>query len=626
MPLFQNNFSKKITALVLIFCFVGLTAGSVLLLPRNAQAVYPVHDVVHTPLQVAWEALKVVWRAATELYQSIIAYETVWRNVNWLLEWVLGVLLNLLLHQILAMLTNDIVNWIQNGETPRFLSMDLDDWLWLGVDNAGGTFIDQYLGAGWLCEPFDIEIKIALLDVPTFQEEAKCTLSDIGVNISDFYDDFSTGGWKGWLELAKPQNTFAGAYLLAQDEKTSIERSAQKELEKDMEMGEGYLSPKDCVWYYIDGEDMVYIDLVTEDTGRKYTTGYKDVWGVPSLPEKCQPVSPPDYSNPGLTEGGFYGPCHKKCDILTPASSVKQMADKGIGNYYEQINAQISAATAKAGPYAVYVQAIASALINRVITEGFLWVTDENIPQSGDLGAAEDLPEILNPEKVKQGKYEAQALLVQLEVLKTYIGDLIIEQKANLVVLKSIKSTYENEIIPILDEIIAECDYSYAIWAENAKTDILNNIIPSLNERIQELEQDILLMGQIDSAIILVNNYITKADEWLVVWEKVMGDSSDPLLIQATEELKIAEELAIGRVQEIVKALNDIDNPPDDFKGLTEEIKIAIYDIPNRIAALKKERGDPDFPEQGTLYYELEVANELKEEAEDMLIICEEDW
>ena len=220
MILFQKSFSQKLTASILVICLVGIITGPILLLPNKAQAQCAVYVAGSAPqstgnaLQTGWEALQSVWRNASLAEMIITAGELLWTNAQRLIEWALGVLLNTLLHQILAQLTNDIVNWIQNGDEPRFMTEGLGDYLGRAADVAVGNFIDQYLGAGWLCEPFDLDIKIALLDVPTFEEEVDCTLSDVVDNIEDFYDDFSAGGWTGWIELTKPQNNFYGAFLL----------------------------------------------------------------------------------------------------------------------------------------------------------------------------------------------------------------------------------------------------------------------------------------------------------------------------------------------------------------------------------------------------------------------------
>ncbi|MEA2113752.1 MAG: hypothetical protein U9P63_03830, partial [Patescibacteria group bacterium] len=271
MNIFQNKFYKKPTAFILIVSIVCLAVGPVLFLPQRAQAVgaagCPVIDISNTAVGKAQlgsyakqSIIEKIWEATTDVPTMIAAIATAakdaWDKKYDFMKWAGNVMLNMLLHQILSMITNDIVNWIENGTTPRFLTEGIGDYLKEAVDNAAGNFVSQFLGAGWLCEPFDLDIKIALLDVPTFETEAECSISDIVDNIGNFYDDFSKGGWKGWIELSKPQNTFYGAYLLAQDKKTEAEEEAKEENMTDAEAGKGFLSIKDCRWYDKTGKEV----------------------------------------------------------------------------------------------------------------------------------------------------------------------------------------------------------------------------------------------------------------------------------------------------------------------------------------------------------------------------------
>jgi len=64
---------------------------------------------------------------------------------------------------------------------------------------------------------------------------------------------FSKGGWKGWIELTKPQNNFYGALLLAQDEMNKVAAEAEEENRMDAQSGDGFLGTKDCTWYDASG-------------------------------------------------------------------------------------------------------------------------------------------------------------------------------------------------------------------------------------------------------------------------------------------------------------------------------------------------------------------------------------
>ncbi|MAF20935.1 MAG: hypothetical protein CMI55_04720, partial [Parcubacteria group bacterium] len=184
MLYFKKPSNKRVIASILIICIVSLTAGSFLLYPRKTQADDDDWaNIMLNTLEQVWNVLKTIWRAAMKGYEAIQAAIDKWTKSKKLHEWALGVLLNTLLHRLLAQITNNIIAWVQDGSTPRFLSGDLDDWIRDAIDITGGIFVNQYLGAGWLCEPFDLEVQIPLLDVPSFTDEIQCTLPDVVTNI-----------------------------------------------------------------------------------------------------------------------------------------------------------------------------------------------------------------------------------------------------------------------------------------------------------------------------------------------------------------------------------------------------------------------------------------------------------
>jgi len=618
MLIFQKSFYQKTIASVLIIAVFFLLISPILLLPRKAQA----QCIVSAPgatsaiggqtgAQTSWQAAKATWQAGNYAEFVSQAYILTKGYASQLLTWSTGVLFNLLAHQLLAMLTNDIVDWVQNGGTPRFMSMGLNDYLSQAADNAIGAFIDQYLGAGWLCEPFDIDIKIALLEVPTFEEKVRCSLSDIVDNINDFYNDFSKGGWKGWIELSKPQNNFYGALFLAQAEKESFESRAKEELAKDAEMGDGFLSPKDCIWYDKSGV------MVEKQT---------DVWGTPPLPDKCKP----DPNNPGKTKGGFIAPCYKRCQILTPASSVKRIVDEALTGAQKTYYETIGGAVAKSGPFAVYLMPIVNALFNRVIKEGLLFAGIGKTPEYGDVGASVSLPKTANPESVLQNKENAASLTGQLNLVKQNLEtELLKEQKNNLAVLKLFPPIYQNEIVPILDDIILNCSdtpyTSYITWAQSQKDQINNVTVPSLNQRINQLEtiditKTITTINDDNVALVSIQNYVNKADAWLKIYELVEG--RDVLELKAAEvEMNQALNQAVSDSQKVVKTINGTVTS-SDIIGLSQEAQTANLNIVNSALALKEQRGDPAWPGVGTLYAELESAQGLKSEANSKLNTC----
>ncbi|MBU4031125.1 hypothetical protein KJ756_03140 [Patescibacteria group bacterium] len=595
MIFFQKTIFKKFTPAILIVSLLFSIVGAVFLLPKKAEAI-PVWEVVSVPVLIAvssvWNMLQLVSLGVIAFTTGTTATNTTIKKIEDWITYAISILLNILLHQMLSMLTNEVVAWIQNGEEPRFLSMGLDDWLGKAANNAGGIFVDQFLGAGWLCEPFDLDIKIALRDVPTFETEAECTLTDIVDNIDNFYNDFAYGGWKGWIELTKPQNTFAGAYMIAQDKKAIIMAEEIKNMEKDLDMGEGFLSPKDCYWYNKDG------NLVATQM---------DVWGSPPLPGECP-------SGSG---------CVSKCQIKTPGSVVSAMADEAVTNIFEYTNTMMGAAASQSGPFAPYVMAITNALVNRILleAEGLLGATPVPSPNYGDIGEAENLPEIVSPAENYSNQQSAEQMLITLNPLKDgLINNLIPQQKDSLAVWQDVYNAYQSAI-PSLEETMAECSGVIADnynWALDEKNEIENNILPPLKEKIDKLENDSLDANDaallIDETVVSVEKLIDEIEKWDEIYQKNDAWGFEELNT-AQDNIDIAKEEVVANVQEILMIINIIipssglDETADDLDELSEELYSALTEVMTLYVDLFKKIGVKEFPAAGTIYAELEAAN-----------------
>ena len=617
MIIFKNNISQKSISSILIIAVILLIVSPVLLLPQKAKAQCMVNVASSAPVEKK-TGIDRLYQVASKAYQKgglaqsvITAGELVWKNSKEILTWASGVFLNILLHQILAQLTNDITNWIENGTEPRFMTEGLGAYLSDAVDNATGNFIDQYLGGGWLCEEFNVDIKLALLDVPTFETQAKCSLSDIVDNVSDFYDDFSKGGWKGWIELTKPQNNFYGALLLAQDEMNKVAAEAEEENRMDAQSGDGFLGTKDCTWY---------------DASGNVIATQKNVRGTPKLPGACKPNA--EGETPGVIR-----PCSPRCETKNPSSVISAMANKSVTNFYDQMNAQISAATANAGPYQVYVQAIVNSLISRVITEGVGLLKGDPvpIPLYGDTGASSNIPDIVNPESVLANKDSAIVLNAQLNLNKENLEKgLLTEQITNLGVLELITPAYLSAISN-LENVVSVCmatPYNANVTWANAKIiDINDNIVPANDQKIVQMEtinipKTIDTINKINTILILTQDYINKADNWLLVYEEINGEENNLQLNQAKIEMDQAENEVIIKTQEILTLINGT-ALSTDIKGLTDEAMNANITIVGLAINLEEERGSNIFPGIGTLYAELENTDTIKSDADTKTNTCQ---
>ena len=534
-------------------------------------------------------------------------------------------LFEVLRKRLLDMLVDQIITWIQGGGQPQFVT----NWQQFLKDAAGAAIGDVVLetNAAFLCSPFKLQVQLSLLPVPQFSQRVECTLDDIVKNIEDFYNDFSKGGWKGWIELTEGGNNVYSVYLIALDEKYRIIGIENKEQEAEIARGNGFFSPKDCIWYDANGKP---IDLeVDSETGRRYTSGYKDVWGTPSLPAKCQPSTDPN-AEPFETVGGIPGPCYEKCISHTPGQTISDTVSDTMGGYRDTLNEQIGAFSAKAGPYSVYVQAILTALINRTFKEGYglLFAQNEDIPNP----ESPVPPPPVDPGNNYENKVMASLLKTELDSIKETLecagaNCLLDQQKQNLAVLKLILSKYK-EIDSILDQILDpnnNCSSSAKSWANSQKTAVANEMA-KIEGEINSLEADIAKtlswISQISVIIASIDAYFEKFAIWEAAYEAYGGiydpnDPNDPVVL-AQKNLDNAEDKVIAQTQALLTEING-SSTGTTFAALKAEASIAYIKVVNLAIALSIKRGVPSYPATGTLYARLEEAISIKVAADSYL-------
>ncbi|MDD2730788.1 MAG: hypothetical protein PHW33_01545, partial [Candidatus Portnoybacteria bacterium] len=131
-----------------------------ILLPRQQALAFLEGDYIGGPANVAgWAAEKVAdeYESAAS-WISALANQKDWLNT--VLNKAMTAAWQTLKKQLMNMMVDDIVNWINGGGEPRFVS-DWGSFLSDAADQAGGQFIDQ-LSLGFLCENLAPTIKIAL--------------------------------------------------------------------------------------------------------------------------------------------------------------------------------------------------------------------------------------------------------------------------------------------------------------------------------------------------------------------------------------------------------------------------------------------------------------------------------
>ncbi|MDP2642010.1 MAG: hypothetical protein Q8P21_01830 [bacterium] len=147
-------------------------------------------------------------------------------------------------------MVDSTVNWINNGfdGNPAYV-IDPEQYFTDIADGVAGEFIAGS-DLGFLCSPFQAQIRISLQKQYTQPEPFQCTLTDVVGNIENFYNDFSQGGWDGWFSMTQNNaNNPYGAYLEAKIELDSRIASAIGLKEQQLNWGRGFLSFSDCIEY-----------------------------------------------------------------------------------------------------------------------------------------------------------------------------------------------------------------------------------------------------------------------------------------------------------------------------------------------------------------------------------------
>lgn len=153
-----------------------------------------------------------------------------------------------LAQQLIDNMVSSTVKWAQSGfEGNPAYATDPKQFFTNIADGVAGEFI---MGSdlGFLCSPFQANIRLSLTSQYYEPEPFQCTLTDVVGNIEGFYDDFSQGGWDGWFSMTQnPTNNPYGAYLAAKIELDS--RIAEKiGLEsQQLDWNQGFISWSDCV-------------------------------------------------------------------------------------------------------------------------------------------------------------------------------------------------------------------------------------------------------------------------------------------------------------------------------------------------------------------------------------------
>ncbi len=626
----RNSFLQKTLAGLLVIIITITINGAVLLLPKKSNALFggpmPVVRTVGNALDNLWQGLREIGDKLNLGENTITAIETSWQSARTVAESIAGQLLVVFINQLLAQLTNKIVDWIHNEGEPRFMAEGASGFLGGVANQALGNFVNNYLGLGWLCEPFDLEIKIALQDPPDFETKTECSLEDIVDNVEEFYDDFSKGGWVGWIDLTTTGSNFWHALMLTKDKQDAQVAEAVMGASSDANLGDGFLSIKECEW---------------RDAHGRHVETQEDVRGEPPMPEAC-------------STGAVSRPCQVRCSTLTPSSVVSETANKSITNVMDKFNSYIAGAVAKAGPFAVYVQAIADALIGRVLNEGIGLVGSFYDRPSGpsdkdDLGITDDtyLEDVAQDaqifSQILEDYRQADGLIGQVGLLEKDAKELHLQLEEALRVLEETKETYQS-IIGLLNSVISECGVvvvppasnhqldqanEYIVWAEGQIDNINHNLLPPIIDKIDKItiaeNKANTAASAIDPSITSINQFKQSAEAYITAFQQGVLQQPPPEVLNDYETMNSNIGKLIDSTYEALQQakaafdtidLGNLTNlniliPEDNVEAQSRKIQMINEAIVEIIKDLEEAISDPNFPAPGSLYAEKESAVEF---------------
>jgi len=230
-------------------------------------------------------------------------------------ETVLDGIATLLATYALEKLARDTVDWINSGfdGNPAYVQNPKSFLTGIG-DDAIGEFI---LGSnfGFVCSPFQLQLKQSLLRLHIPNQRTQCTLSEVVSNVENFVGgDFYDGGWDAWAELVTRSNPYT-QFLNKQNE-LALEISGRQKIElAKIGYGAGFLSYDKC-------------------PNEEYACKYNGEW-LPGVSEtQCQ--QPPTTIDPVT---GFPVPerspgawiCRAELQTVTPGSVISEQLNKVLG-------------------------------------------------------------------------------------------------------------------------------------------------------------------------------------------------------------------------------------------------------------------------------------------------------
>ncbi len=306
---------KGATFLVIL----SLVISPILIPPKKTEAELPVIDPALVAIaSVVSSVLGVIDTATSALVVK---------------EYVLDGILYEIVQIVKTQIVQSTVNWINNGfegnpgflENPGQFFKDVADET-LGHYLEGSEF-------GFICSPFQVQIRLALIEKHYGARTPRCTLSGALNNLEGGFDDFvsidygvsqrNVPGrvfkWSEWHGVVQPEGNPYGAYAAAEAELSFRLSTSKGNIQKELDLGRGLLSFKDCSNVDAGVDTRQYFNITPEgETGSRVT------------PEEEAELR-------SAVKKRLRGPGKSNCKTKTPGSVIETQLNKVLSGPYESL-------------------------------------------------------------------------------------------------------------------------------------------------------------------------------------------------------------------------------------------------------------------------------------------------
>lgn len=151
--------------------------------------------------------------------------------------------------ELLKKITQETTKWVNTGfEGNPFYLRDTQSYYNSLANEQVRDFVSELKLSN---NPFSRDIAKSLVTQYTSSYSQKSGFNldqKIGANWQDFNNDFSAGGWEGWLAMTQSsQNNPVGSYLNASNELAKRVQTNKETIKDELQANSGFLSMKKCV-------------------------------------------------------------------------------------------------------------------------------------------------------------------------------------------------------------------------------------------------------------------------------------------------------------------------------------------------------------------------------------------